>query len=39
MTLNEEQAKTPREGLQNSGLCWVLKAFQQGGIFFLPHLL
>jgi hypothetical protein len=27
------------EGLQNLGLCSALKAFEQGGIFFVPHLL
>jgi hypothetical protein len=27
------------EGLQNLGLCSVLKAFEQGGIFIVPHLL
>jgi hypothetical protein len=27
------------EGLQNLGLCSVLRAFEQGGIFFVPHLL
>jgi hypothetical protein len=27
------------EGLQNVGLCSALKAFEQGGIFIVPHLL
>jgi hypothetical protein len=27
------------EGLQNLGLCSALKAFEQGGIFIVPHLL
>jgi hypothetical protein len=27
------------EGLQNLGLCPVLRAFEQGGIFIVPHLL
>jgi hypothetical protein len=27
------------EGLQNLGLCSALRAFQQGGIFIVPHLL
>jgi hypothetical protein len=27
------------EGLQNLGLCSALRAFEQGGIFILPHLL
>jgi hypothetical protein len=27
------------EGLQNLGLCSTLRAFEQGGIFFVPHLL
>jgi hypothetical protein len=27
------------EGLQNLGLCSVLRAFKQGGIFIVPHLL
>jgi hypothetical protein len=27
------------EGLQNLGLCLVLRAFEQGGIFIMPHLL
>jgi hypothetical protein len=27
------------EGLQNLGLCSVLKAFEQGAIFIVPHLL
>jgi hypothetical protein len=27
------------EGLQNSGLCSALRAFEQGGIFIVPHLL
>jgi hypothetical protein len=27
------------EGLQNLGLCSTLKAFEHGGIFFVPHLL
>jgi hypothetical protein len=26
------------EGLQNLGLCSALKAFEQGGIFIMPHL-
>jgi hypothetical protein len=30
---------TASEGLQNLGLCSVLKAFEQGGIFTVPHLL
>jgi hypothetical protein len=27
------------EGLQNLGLCTALRAFEQGGIFIVPHLL
>jgi hypothetical protein len=27
------------EGLQNLGLCLALKAFEQGRIFIVPHLL
>jgi hypothetical protein len=27
------------EGLQNLGLCSVLRAFEQDGIFTMPHLL
>jgi hypothetical protein len=27
------------EGLQNLGLCWALRAFEQGGIFIVPHML
>jgi hypothetical protein len=27
------------EGLQNLGLCSALRAFEQGGIFIMPHLL
>jgi hypothetical protein len=27
------------EGLQSLGLCSVLRAFEQGGIFIVPHLL
>jgi hypothetical protein len=27
------------EGLQNLGLCSVLRAYEQGGIFIMPHLL
>jgi hypothetical protein len=27
------------EGLQNLGLCLALRAFEQGGIFIVPHLL
>ena len=27
------------EGLQNLGLCSVLRPFEQGGIFIVPHLL
>jgi hypothetical protein len=27
------------EGLQNLGQCSALRAFQQGGIFIVPHLL
>jgi hypothetical protein len=27
------------EGLQNLGLCSALRAFEQGGIFVVPHLL
>jgi hypothetical protein len=27
------------EGLQNLGLCSALSAFEQGGIFVVPHLL
>jgi hypothetical protein len=27
------------EGLQNLGLCSVLRAFEQGEIFIVPHLL
>jgi hypothetical protein len=26
------------KGLQNLGLCLALKAFEQGGIFIVPHL-
>jgi hypothetical protein len=28
-----------REGLQKFGLCSALRAFEQGGIFIMPHLL
>jgi hypothetical protein len=27
------------EGLQNVGLCSTLRAFEQGGIFIVPHIL
>jgi hypothetical protein len=27
------------DGLQNLGLCLALRAFEQGGIFIVPHLL
>jgi hypothetical protein len=27
------------EGLQNLGLCSALRAFEQGGIFIVPHVL
>jgi hypothetical protein len=27
------------EGLHNVGLCSALRAFEQGGIFIVPHLL
>jgi hypothetical protein len=27
------------EGLQNLGLCLALRAFEQGGIFIMPHVL
>jgi hypothetical protein len=27
------------EGLSNLGLCSALRAFEQGGIFIVPHLL
>jgi hypothetical protein len=27
------------EGLQNLSLCSALRAFEQGGIFIVPHLL
>jgi hypothetical protein len=27
------------EGLRNLGLCSALRAFEQGGIFIVPHLL
>jgi hypothetical protein len=27
------------EGLQNLGLCSALRAFEQGGIFIMPHML
>jgi hypothetical protein len=27
------------EGLQNFGLCSALRAFEQGGIFIVPHLM
>jgi hypothetical protein len=27
------------EGLQNLGLCSALRAFEQGGLFIVPHLL
>jgi hypothetical protein len=27
------------DGLQNLGLCSALRAFEQGGIFIVPHLL
>jgi hypothetical protein len=29
----------PGEGLQNLGLCSALRAFEQGEIFIMPHLL
>jgi hypothetical protein len=31
--------KIAGEGLQNLGLCSVLRAFEQGGIFIVPDLL
>jgi hypothetical protein len=27
------------EGLKNLGLCSVLRAFEQGGVFIMPYLL
>jgi hypothetical protein len=30
---------TAGEGLQTFGLCSALTAFEQGGIFIIPHLL
>jgi hypothetical protein len=30
---------TAVEGLQNLGICSALGAFEQGGIFIVPHLL
>jgi hypothetical protein len=30
---------TAGEGLQNLGLCSALRAFEQGGIFIVPHAL
>jgi hypothetical protein len=27
------------EGLQNLGLCSALRAFEQGGVFTVPHML
>jgi hypothetical protein len=38
ISLNGDFAIAPA-GLQNLGLCSALRAFEQGGIFILPHLL
>jgi hypothetical protein len=35
----QEFFTTAGEGLQNLGLCSALRAFEQGGIFIVPHLL
>jgi hypothetical protein len=37
--LNNISLTIAGEGLQNFGLCSALKAFEQGGIFIVPHLL
>jgi hypothetical protein len=34
-----EDVTIASEGLQNVGLCSALRAFEQGGIFIVPHLL
>jgi hypothetical protein len=34
-----EDVTTAGEGLQNLDLCLALRAFEQGGIFIVPHLL
>jgi hypothetical protein len=38
ISLNED-VTIAGEGLQNLGLCSALRAFEQGGIFIVPHLL
>jgi hypothetical protein len=38
-SLNIQYGDITGEGLQNLGLCSVLRAFEQGGIFIVPHLL
>jgi hypothetical protein len=34
-----ETSPLPVKGLQNLGLCSAIKAFEQGGIFIVTHLL
>jgi hypothetical protein len=34
-----ETPPLPVKGCKNYGLCSALKAFEQGGIFIVPHLL
>ena len=36
---SHEDVTNASEGLQNLGLCSTLRAFEQGGIFIVPHLL
>jgi hypothetical protein len=38
-TYNYGDVTITGEELQNLGLCSALKAFEQGGIFFVTHLL
>jgi hypothetical protein len=37
--IKNEDVTIAGEGLQNLGLCLALRAFEQGGIFIVPHLL
>jgi hypothetical protein len=39
ISLNYGDVTITVEGLQNFGLCSALRAFEQGGIFIVPHLL
>jgi hypothetical protein len=36
-TMGEKLLYNTGEGLQNFGLCSTLRAFEQGGIFIVPH--